>query len=167
MSQSSKQQAKARQREREKRAERHRRQLADHCAEWLFEADAAWNARDMAGARRSLERILRIRPTHQAANERLAELCFVERRFAEGLTHYDRLLQNPEWLPVTYQAAVACLSVGRFDQGRSMAADFVKATRSETGLAQLRADAKLVRDECARLAKRENRHGTTDRKSVV
>lgn len=159
MSRPSKQQAKARQREREKRAERHRRQLADHCAYWLFEADAAWNAGDMTGARRSLEKILRIRPTHQAANERLAELCFAERRFAEGLTHYDRLLQNPEWLPVTYHAAVACLSVGRFDQGRSLAADFLRATRSETGLAQLRADAKLVRDECARLAKRENRHG--------
>ena len=111
----------------------------------------------MTGARRSLEKIVRIRPTHQAANERLAELYFVERRFAEGLTHYDRLLQNPEWLPVTYQAAVACLSVGRFDQGRAIAADFLKASRSETGLAQLRADAKLVRDECARLAKRENR----------
>jgi superfamily II DNA or RNA helicase len=158
MSRPSKQKAKAQQREREKRAERHRRQLADHCADWLFEADAAWNARDMTGARRSLEKILRIRPTHQAANERLAELCFVDRRFGEGLTHYNRLLQNPEWLPVIYQAAVACLSVGRFDQGRSIAADFLKATRSDTGLAQLRADAKLVRDECARLAKRPNRH---------
>ncbi len=159
MSRPSKQQAKARQRERDKRAERQRRLLADRCASWLFEADAAWNARDMTGARRLLEKILRVRPTHQAASERLAELCFIERRFAEGLTHYDRLLQRPDWLPLTYQAAVACLRMGRFDRGRAMAADFLEATRSETGLAQLRADAKMVRDECARLAKREDGRG--------
>ena len=95
MSRPSKQEAKAQRRERAKRAERQRRRLADQCTDWLFEADAAWNARDMAGTRRLLEKILRSRPTNQAANERLAELCFTERRFAEGLTHYDRCSSFP------------------------------------------------------------------------
>ncbi|MEO7274137.1 MAG: tetratricopeptide repeat protein, partial [Vicinamibacterales bacterium] len=103
MSRSPRQQGKVRQREREKRTERERRRIAERCADWLFEADAGVRAGDPASARRLLEKILRLRPTHQGANERMADLCFVEKRFADGLTHYERLIEPPDWPPLIFR----------------------------------------------------------------
>jgi hypothetical protein len=76
---------KAQRREARKRAEKTRRQLADHCAQWMYDAEDAWFAKDFPRARRCCQRILHVRPTHQAANGRMAELLFIDGLQAEGL----------------------------------------------------------------------------------
>ena len=40
----------------------------------MYDAEEAWFAKDFPRARRCFQRILHVRPTHQAANERMAEL---------------------------------------------------------------------------------------------
>lgn len=97
MSSESKRRDKAQQREARKRAEKKRRQLADHCAQWMCDAEDAWFARDFPRARRCFQRILHVRPTHQTASERMAELFFIDGLHAEGLRHFDRLVAPPEF----------------------------------------------------------------------
>ena len=50
MSSESKRRAKAQRREARKRTEKTRRQLADHCAEWIYDAEDAWFAKDFPRA---------------------------------------------------------------------------------------------------------------------
>ena len=89
-------------REARKRAEKTRRQLADHCAQLMYDAEGAWFAKDFARARRCFQRILHVRPTHQAANERMAELAFIDGLHAEGLRHFDRLVEPPEFPIISF-----------------------------------------------------------------
>jgi hypothetical protein len=77
VSRESKRHSKAQRREARKRAEETRRQLADHCAQWMYHAEDVWFAKDFPLARRCFQRILHVRPTHHAANERMAELFFI------------------------------------------------------------------------------------------
>ena len=49
-----------------------------------------------------------VRPTHQAANERMAELFFIDGLQAEGLRHFDRLVAPPEFPIIDFRAAAAC-----------------------------------------------------------
>jgi len=157
VSRPSKQRAKAQRREARKRADRTRRQLADHCAQWIYDAEEAWAARDFPSARRLFERVLHLRPTHQFSNERMAELCFMEERQAEGLSYFDRLVQPPEWPVMDYRAAVACLLTSRFDLGAVLAARFLARTRSEPDTDRLLANARLIQADCRRLAKAAGR----------
>ncbi len=140
-------------RERAKRSQRQRRLTADQCANLLWDADAAWNQRDYEHARRLLEKILHIRPNHRTAHERLAELHFTAGRSEAGLTHYDRLSQPPEWPVLTYQAAVANARLARFDRSRSLLDAFLKATSRQPEFKPLRANARALRQEWARLAR--------------
>jgi hypothetical protein len=105
VSRESKRHIKAQRREARKRAEKTRRQLADHCAQWMYDAEEAWFAKDFARARRCFQRILHVRPTHQAANERMAELCFIDGLHPEGLQHFDRLVGPPEFPIIDFRAA--------------------------------------------------------------
>lgn len=157
MSRESKQRAKAQRREARKRAEKTRRQLADHCAQWMDDAEDAWFAKDFARARQCFQRILRVRPTHQAANERMAELLFIDGLHAEGLRHFDRLVQPPEFPIIDFRAAGACLITDRFDQGADLAKRFLRRTEDDGLMDGPRAKARLIRAECLRLAK-ANRH---------
>ena len=102
MSSESKRRAKAQRREARRRTEQTRRQLADHCAQWMYDAEDAWLAKDFPRARRCFQRILHVRPTHQAANERMAELLFIDGLQAEGLRHFDRLVDPPEFPSSTF-----------------------------------------------------------------
>ena len=129
MSRESKRQIKAQRREARKRAEKTRRQLADHCAQWMYDAEDAWFAKDFPRARRCFQRILHVRPTHQAANERMAELFFIDGLQAEGLRHFERLVAPPEFPIIDFRAAAACLITERFDQGAKLAKGIVKLRR--------------------------------------
>lgn len=140
-------------RERAKRAQRQRRLTADQCTNLLWDADAAWNQRDYEHARRLLEKILHIRPNHRTAHERLAELHFTAGRSEAGLTHYDCLSQPPEWPVLTYQAAVANARLARFDRSGPLLDEFLKATSRQPEFKPLRASARALRQEWARLAR--------------
>src|SRR5439155_17228537 len=107
---------KERRREHERRVERQRRIDADRCGELLIQAGVAWNLKDFEGCRRLLEKVLKIRPNHAEALERLADTCFRLNRFEEGLAHFERLRHAPRWPPVTYGAAVAAWNAGRIEE---------------------------------------------------
>ena len=144
---------KAQRREARKRAEKTRRQLADHCAQWMYDAEDAWFAKDFPRARRCLQRILHVRPTHQAANERMAELFFIDGLQAEGLRHFDRLVAPPEFPIIDFRAAAACLITERFDQGAALAQRFLHRTEDDGLMDDPRAKARLIHAECRRLTK--------------
>ena len=97
----------------------------------MFEAEDAWHARDFARARQCFQRVLRMRPTHQAANERMAELDFIDGQQLDGLAHFDRLVAPPEFPIIDFRAAAACLIAGRFEQGEELATRFLQRTRGE------------------------------------
>jgi tetratricopeptide (TPR) repeat protein len=153
----SKRRAKAQRREARKRAEKTRRQLADYCALWMYDAEEAWFAKDFPRARRCFERILHMRPTHQAANERLAELLFIDGLQADGLRHFDRLVEPPEFPIIDFRAAAACLITERFDQGAELAQRFLQRTEDDGRMDDPRAKARLIHAECRRLAKATRR----------
>jgi superfamily II DNA or RNA helicase len=144
---------KAQRREGRKRAEKTRRQLADHCAQWMYDAEDAWFAKDFPRARRCFQRILHVRPTHQAANERMAELFFIDGLQAEGLRHFDRLVASPEFPIIDFRAAAACLITDRFDQGAALAQRFLHRTEDDGLMDDPRAKARLIHAECRRLIK--------------
>jgi superfamily II DNA or RNA helicase len=153
VSSESKRRAKAQRREARKRTEKTRRQLADHCAQWMYDAEDAWFAKDFPRARRCFERILHVRPTHQAANERMAELLFIDGLQAEGLRHFERLVEPPEFPIIDFRAAAACLITECFDRGASLAQRFLRRTEDDGLMDAPRAKARLIRAECRRLAK--------------
>jgi superfamily II DNA or RNA helicase len=153
VSSESKRRAKAQRREARKRSEKTRRQLADHCAQWMYDAEDAWFAKDFPRARRCFERILHVRPTHQAANERMAELLFIDGLQAEGLRHFERLVEPPEFPIIDFRAAAACLITECFDRGASLAQRFLRRTEDDGLMDAPRAKARLIRAECRRLAK--------------
>jgi tetratricopeptide (TPR) repeat protein len=157
VSRESKRRAKAQQREARKRAEKARRQVADQCAQWMYEAEDAWLAKDFPRARRCFQRILHIRPTHQAANERMAELFFIDGLQAEGLRHFDSLIEPPEFPIIDFRAAAACLITERFDQGAELARRFLERTKDDGLMDNPRAKARLIHAECRRLT-RTKRH---------
>ena len=150
---------KAARRERAKHAERQRRLTSDRCADLFYAAVWAWNHRDHEHARQLLEKILRIRPNHHAAHERLAELDFAAGRFEAGLAHYHNLSQPPEWPVLTYHAAVANARMGRFDRGRPLLDEFLRSTSRQPEFGQLRANARSFRREWAKLARKEAARG--------
>ncbi len=153
MSSESRRRAKAQRREAQKRAEKTRRQLADHCAQWMYDAEEAWFAKDFPRARRCFQRILHVRPTHQAANERMAELFFIDGLQPEGLQHFDRLVEPPEFPIIDFRAAAACLITGRFAQGVALAQRFLQRTEDDGRMDDPRVKARLICAECRRLAR--------------
>jgi hypothetical protein len=124
VSSESKRRAKAQRREARKRTEKTRRQLP-------YDAEDAWLAKDFLRAQRCFQRILHVRPTHQAANERMAELLFIDGLQAEGLRHFDRLVGPPEFPIIDFRAAAACLITERFDQGAELAHRFLRRTEDD------------------------------------
>jgi hypothetical protein len=119
----------------------------------MYEAEDAWVAKDFPRAQRCFQRILHVRPTHQAASERMAELCFIDGLQAEGLRHFDRLVEPPECPIIDFRAAVACLITERFDQGAALAQRFLRRTEDDGRMGDPRAKARLIQAECRRLTK--------------
>src|SRR5215204_2691922 len=119
----------------------------------MYDAEDAWFAKDFPRARRCFQRILHVRPTHQAANERMAELLFIDGLQGEGLRHFERLVEPPEFPIVDFRAAAACLITERFDQGAALARRFLKRTEDDGLMDNPRAKARLIQAECRRLAK--------------
>lgn len=118
----------------------------------MSDAEDAWFAKDFARARQCVQRILNVRPTHQAANERLAELFFIDGLQAEGLRHFDRLVQPPAFPIIDFRAAGACLITNRFEQGAALAKRFLHRTEDDGRMDDPRAKARLIHAECRRLA---------------
>lgn len=166
MSSKRREDVKARRRERAKRADRHRRLTADRCADLLYEAESAWDAGNVEQARRLFEQILRIRPNHETANEYLADLHFKAQRFEMGLVHYDRLSRSPDWPAVIYNAAFACFRTGRFDQGWTLADEYLRRTVHQAQFKRPHAMARVLRDECAKAAKRAAAAARRDARAV-
>lgn len=120
-----------------------------------MEADALWyGTRDVDQAGRLLEKAVRIHPTSHEARERLAELYIRGNRWLEGLAHYEQLTRPPEWPQVTYMAAVAAYRVARFDQARTLAQLFLRASSRISELEPARAHARQLADACKTLARR-------------
>src|SRR5688572_14850728 len=117
----------------------------------MYEAEDAWYARDFARARDCFQRVLPMRPTHQAANERMAELCFIDGQQLEGLGHFDQLVQPPEFPIIDFRAAAACLITGRFEQGADLAKRFLDRTAGDDVLDGPRERALLAVDRVAGL----------------
>ncbi len=153
MSNQKKKLEKERKREHARRVEKQRRIEADRCAELLNEAGIAWDLKDLDGCRRSLEKVLRIRPNHGEALERLADACFTLNRFEEGLTYYERLQEPPRWPPVTYGAAVAAWNAGRLEQCKEWVAKFLDVTRGSKQFPESRRDARELAKDVERRIK--------------
>jgi superfamily II DNA or RNA helicase len=119
----------------------------------MYDAEDAWFAKDFPSARRCFQRILHVRPTHQAANERMAELFFIDGLQAEGLRHFDRLVEPPEFSIIDFRAAAACLITERFDQGAALALRFLQRTEDDGLMDDPRTKARLIYAECRRLTK--------------
>ena len=123
----------------------------------MYDAEDAWFAKDFPRARQCFQRILHVRPTHQAANERMAELFFIDGLQAEGLRHFDRLVQPPEFPIIDFRAAGACLITNRFEKGLALAKRFLQRTEDDGRMDGPRAKARLIHAECRRLAKANRR----------
>lgn len=115
---------KAKQRERLKRSQKARRADGRHCADLFDEARFEWEQGQHAVARRLLDKILRLRPSHHAANEWLADLAFRDGAYVD-LTHFDRLQQPPVWPPVTYYAAIAAGTLDAPDRAVALLTAFL------------------------------------------
>jgi superfamily II DNA or RNA helicase len=152
---------KEKQREHAQRVGRHRRIEADTCAVLMLEAGIAWEDQDMEACHRLLEKVLRLRPHHAEALERLAEACFRLGRFAEGLAHYERLSEAPRWPPVTYDAAVAAWNTGRIEQCKKLLAEFLEETRGSKRFAQTRRAARGMARETERAIRSARPRETT------
>lgn len=147
MSNQKKRLEKEKRRERARRAERQRRIDADRCGALMWEAGFAWEDRDLDACHKLLEKVLRLKPNHAEALERLADICFMTDRFPEGLAYYGRLKDPPRWPPVTFNAAVAAWNTKRFEQCHRLAAEFLEETRGSKDFARTRQAAReLVQD---------------------
>lgn len=119
---------KSTERERLKHSRKVRRADALHCADLFDEALYAWQQQQPDVARRLLGKILRIRPSHHAANEWLADLAFRDGAYVDCLTYYDRLQQPPTWPPVTYYAAIAAGNLDAPDRAVALLTAFLTNT---------------------------------------
>lgn len=152
-----KQAQKEKKRERARRIQKQRRLEADLCFDLMIDAELAWEAGDFHAAERLLEKVLRIRPSHAEAHERLAELCFMRGRFEEGLAHYDKLSGKPRWPPVAYGAAVAAWNTRQIERCEKLVKEFLRSTRGSRQFPNTRADARKLAKACARVMKLRER----------
>ncbi len=72
---------------------------------------------------------------------------------AEGLRHFDRLVERPEFPIIDFRAAAACLITERFDQGAELAQRFLQRTEDDGRMDDPHAKARLIHAECRRLTK--------------
>src|SRR5262249_27830492 len=72
---------------------------------------------------------------------------------AEGLRHFDRLVDPPECPIIDFRAAAACLITNRFEQGAALARRFLQRTEDDGRMDDARAKARLIHAECRRLNK--------------
>ncbi len=155
---------KAKQRERLKRSQKTRRADALHCADLFDEARFEWERGQHEAARRLLDKILRLRPSHHAANEWLAELAFRDGAYVDCLTHFDRLQQPPAWPPVTYYAAIAAGNLGAPDRGVALLTAFLTGTAGSAAFEAQRSHARQLVglwSKAARKVARANRAAHT------
>ena len=155
---------KAKQRERLKRSQKARRADGRHCADLFDEARFEWEQGQHAVARRLLDKILRLRPSHHAANEWLADLAFRDGAYVDCVTHFDRLRQPPAWPPVTYYAAIAAGTLDAPDRAVALLTAFLTDTAGSAAFEAQRDHARqLVRlwSTAARKAARAKRAAHT------
>ena len=115
------------------------------CSADLFdEARFEWQEGQHDAARRLLDKILRIRPSHHGANEWLADLAFRDGAHADCLTHFDRLQQPPAWPPVSYYAAIAAGNLGAPDRAVALLATFLTETADSTAFEKQRDHARQL-----------------------
>jgi len=145
---------KQKQRQRRLRELRQRQHEQDVCDDVMIQAQIAWHAKRWDSARRSLEKVIRIRPGHREARCRLAELSFSQSRREEGLAHYDRAGEYVRtWPPVIFQAAQACWTLGRVEHCCALVSEFLKLSRHDPWLEPTRAAAQRLRTASRKLAR--------------
>jgi hypothetical protein len=114
----------------------------------MHDAEDAWFAKDFPRARRCFQGILHVRPTHQAANERMAALFFIDVLQAEELQHFDCLVEPPEFPIIDFAPQQRRLIIERFDHGAELAKRFLQRTEDDGQIDYPRAKARLIHAEC-------------------
>ena len=149
------QEAKKKRRERENRRARQRRQGSSQSFKLVMEAEAAWHdAGDRDEARRLLAKALRIHPGSQEAHAGLADLDIRAGRFAEGFSHYERLVAPTQWPHLVYMASLAAYQLARFDQAHTLAMLFLRLADGDPELEPIRAQARQIADTAKAWARR-------------
>lgn len=125
-----------------------RRLEVQQCDRLLFEAEIEWRAKRSDRAERLLEKVVRINPHHREAHLHLAELCFVTRRLEKGLRHFERVPVDEVPTPLVFYAADASLAAGEFDQGETLAREFLRRLGRGREAEPHRAAVKILIDQC-------------------
>jgi len=148
--------AKKKRRERENRLARQRRHGSNQSFMLVMEAEAAWHeAGDREAARRLLEKALRIHPGSQEAHAGLADLDIRAGRFAEGFSHYERLVDPTQWPHLVYMASVAAYQIARFDEAHALAKEYLRLADGDPELEGIRSQAHQIADSARALARRK------------
>ncbi len=154
---------KTRKRAQSSRADAARRADSTRCVDLLVEAELAFELRELDRAQRLLEKIVRIRPNHQAANELLADLHFRAGNDTAGLTHYERLAQPPAWPPLMLQAAAVWSGLGQYVKSVSVLDELLQVAQSRPELGNLRDQAQALKRLWAPFARRQ---GATEKRAA-
>jgi superfamily II DNA or RNA helicase len=148
--------AKKKRRERENRLARQRRHGSNQSLSLVMQAEAAWHgAGDREEARRLLEKALRIHPGSQQAHAGLADLDIRAGRFADGFSHYERLVDPAPWPHLVHMASVAAYQLARFDRAHALAKQFLRLADGDPELEPIRAQAHQIADSARALARRK------------
>jgi superfamily II DNA or RNA helicase len=140
--------AKEKQRADRLRLRKARQLQSAQCDRLLFEAELEWHAKRWDGAERLLAKVLRINAHQTEAHLHLAELCFVMRRFDEGLRHFERVPVDEVPTPLVFYAADASLAAGEFDRGETLAREFLRRLGRGPEATPHRAAGKILIDQC-------------------
>ena len=161
-------QAKEKQRRKQIRLRKARQLRAERCDRLLFDAETEWHAKRSDRAEHLLGKVLRINPHHTEAHLHLAELCFIARRFEDGLRHFAQVPVDEVPTPLVFYAADASLAAGEFDRGETLACEYLRRLGRGREADSLRAAGRILLDQCrkgkrvAARAARATRDGQPD-----
>lgn len=124
-----------------------RRLQAQQCERLLFEAEMEWRAKRPERAAHLLEKVVRIDPHHSEAHLHLAELCFVARRFEQGLRHFERVPVDEVPTPLVSYAADASLAAGELDRAETLAREYLRRLGRGRDVDSLRAAGRILLDQ--------------------
>jgi hypothetical protein len=117
----------------------------------MYDAEDAWLAKDLPRARRCFQRILHVRPTHQAANERMAELFFIDGLQADGAfvsAREDRRFGSPNAMGATsgrsHHSALLNLSLVRGRRTASRLRSMPRSPETVTSMSSGRTEGTYV-----------------------
>ena len=90
-------------------------------------ASALQKAQDVAGAERTLLRLVELRPTSWSGFNRLGTLYFLTSRYERGVESFQRAIAlNPDVARVHFNLGAALLRLGRFEEARAALDDSIR-----------------------------------------